>query len=67
MTAERREGLTPSGGAYAVAFYSDERGVSVEKERATRVTITEYDEDGERIAETHGDLVPERTGGREFR
>ena len=56
MTFERIEGPTPAGGAYAITFYSDDRGLSVEKERATRVTITEYDEDDGRIAETHAFL-----------
>jgi hypothetical protein len=59
---ERVEGETPHGGAYAVLFYSDDRGRSVPKERATRVAITEYDSTDRLIFETFGTIRPDADG-----
>jgi hypothetical protein len=52
LSGERREGPTPAGGAYSLAFYLDERGILVEREVASEIRIVEYDKNGNRLAET---------------
>ena len=53
------EGPTPAGGAYAIAVFMDDHGRAVDKEQATRVGVTEYTAEGERIQETWAYLCPE--------
>jgi len=62
VAAERVEGPTPAGGAYAVAVFMDEDGAEVGKAEATRVKVVEYDSSGARLAETHAVLSPRRSG-----
>ena len=56
---ERVEGPTPSGGAYAEAYYVDENNEEVAKEIATNMIIKEYDEDDNLINTVYGTLVEE--------
>jgi hypothetical protein len=51
---EIKIGPTPSGGAYMVAYFSDDTGNPVEKEQATQVEIHEFDEAGKNIQRTYG-------------
>lgn len=37
-----------------IIFYSNDKGEKVEKEEATRMTIVEYDKDGNIVNEIHG-------------
>lgn len=55
-TSERREGPTPNGGAYSIAYYRDERGVPTTRDRARSVEIIEYNVDGEPMYSTIGYL-----------
>jgi len=57
-TSERREGPTPNGGAYSIAYFRDERGVPTTKDRARSVEIIEYGVEGEAIHSTIGYLNP---------
>lgn len=57
-TSERREGPTPNGGAYSIAYYRDERGVPTTRDQARSVEIIEYDVEGEAIHSTMGYLNP---------
>lgn len=50
---ETHYGTTPSGGAYATAYYYDEDGEPCVKEKAKSVNIVEYDSKGHRINETY--------------
>jgi len=58
MAAERIEGPTPNGGAYAIArFYRDDDGgadTEVDRQTADRIEITEYSEDGRVLMRTYG-------------
>lgn len=42
MNTERIEGPTPNGGDYAIAYYQDENGELVDKDKASQVTIAEF-------------------------
>lgn len=53
---ERRDGPTPSGGAYSIASYFDADGNAVQKADAVNVSIVEYAADGAQIAETSGTI-----------
>ncbi len=53
---ERIEGPTPGGGLYAIAFYLDNRDRAVEKRKAKRAEIVEYDERDVAIARTYAEL-----------
>lgn len=53
---EKTIGRTPSGGAYAVAYYYDNEGNPCPKAQAARVNIIEYSEDGKRLNETYAVL-----------
>ena len=50
---ERRDGPTPSGGDYSIAYYYDDDG-PCEKSKANRVNIVEYKKGGIRINEHYG-------------
>lgn len=50
---ETHYGLTPSGGAYSVAYYYDEEGMPCRRAAAARVNIIEYSKEGHRINETY--------------
>lgn len=50
---ETHYGLTPSGGAYSVAYYYGEDGMPCRREEAVRVNIVEYSKEGYRINETY--------------
>lgn len=52
MKVLRREGRTPSGGAYSEAVFMDGEGNVADREKATQVRVTEFDEKGRRIKET---------------
>ena len=49
MTTEQRDGPTPAGGAYSVAFYHDGHGNERDRDEATHVSIVEYDAEGRRL------------------
>lgn len=51
---EKKEGATPNGGDYSVAYYYDKDGNPCLKEQANAVNIIEYSNSGERINETYG-------------
>jgi hypothetical protein len=55
VTEERIEGPTPSGGAYALAYFSA-GGVPVDKAQADAVEVIEFTADGAEIARTYADL-----------
>lgn len=57
-TSERREGPTPNGGAYSIAYYRDESGNATMKNQARMVEIVEYNEQGKAIHSTIGYLSP---------
>lgn len=50
---EKTEGPTPNGGSYSIAYYFNNKMQSIDKEAATRMIIVEYDEKGQRVAETY--------------
>jgi len=52
MATEKIFGKTPNGGDYSEAFYIDDRGNSVEPDKATKIIIHEYTKDGALIRET---------------
>lgn len=58
MASERRDHLTPAGGAYSIATYLDANGEEVEKEDAVRMMIREFDSADRLLAETWGQLRP---------
>lgn len=43
QTEERRDGPTPNGGVYSIAFFRDKAWNPVAKEEATQVEICEFD------------------------
>ncbi len=46
VAVERIEGPTPSGGAYALAFFCEDNQLEAERMEATKVVVTEFDRDG---------------------
>jgi hypothetical protein len=58
MTEERKEGPTPHGGAYSIAYYQNERGEAAPKAAAVKVEIVEFDAQDQPIWRTYGDLAP---------
>ena len=46
-------GPTPNGGVKNTAYFTDGKGNPVEKEKATRVKIVEYDAKGNSIYRTY--------------
>jgi hypothetical protein len=52
-TSERVDGLTPHGGAYAIASYSDAAGRPCPRAAAARVEINEYDRAGNSLFRTY--------------
>jgi hypothetical protein len=55
-TRERRDGPTPNGGVYSIAYYMDASGNPVPKSRATQMKIEEYDRKGNSIHRTYGSI-----------
>jgi hypothetical protein len=53
---KRVEGPTPSGGAYAIAYFLDAERRPVSKSQAVFVEIHEYDEDDALIQTTYGEI-----------
>ncbi len=58
-TSERREGPTPRGGAYSIAYWQDGNGNPTTKDKAKAVEIAEFDLQDQEIARTYA-----RLGGR---
>lgn len=54
LTSQRAEGPTPHGGAYAIAYFRDDAGNAVPRERATSMEIVEFSPEGEAIFRTYG-------------
>ena len=54
MKQERITGTLPHGGAYAIAYYRDKAGNPVDKTRAIKVEIIEYDANDEQIWRVYG-------------
>ena len=60
MAEEIYRGPTPSGGVLIKAFFTDDQGRSVPKEKATKFELFEYDESGKLLLRATGDI--ERKG-----
>jgi hypothetical protein len=54
--SERKDGKTPNGGDYSVAYYLDGSGNPVDKSKAKQMRIIEYTKDGKAIYSTYGEL-----------
>lgn len=52
-TVERREGPTPNGGAYSVAYFYDDARKGVPKDEATGMEIVEFDAQDREIHRTY--------------
>lgn len=50
----RREGPTPNGGVYSIAYYSKADGTPCPRKESENVEIVEFDKDGNRIMSTYG-------------
>ena len=57
-TSQRREGPTPNGGTYSIAYFRDENGNPTTKDQARIVEIIEYNAKGEVIHSTIGYINP---------
>lgn len=57
-TQERKDGPTPHGGVYSIAYFLDAENKPVPKERAVRMEIHEFDEEGNSIHRTYGEIRP---------
>ena len=57
---ERRDGTTPSGGDYSIAYYYNEEGLPCEKQDADFVNIIEYKTGGIRVNEHYASLSKSR-------
>jgi uncharacterized protein (UPF0333 family) len=53
-SSERIDQPTLHGGAYSIAYFSDDKGNPVMKGQATQVEIVEYSKDGIELFRTHG-------------
>jgi hypothetical protein len=53
---ERRPGPTPNGGVYSIAYFRDEAGNPVSKDKAVLIEIWEFDQTGEGIYRTYGHI-----------
>ena len=49
-TQERKNGKTPNGGDYSIAYYLDAKGNPIDKSKAKQVRIVEYK--GKKIVKT---------------
>lgn len=56
MAQERVDGLTPNGGDYSILYFMDINHREVEKEKATHFELVEYDNEGEQVFRTYGEL-----------
>ena len=56
ITEERREGKTPNGGVYSVAYYYDKDYTPVDKARATQMKIIEYSAEGNDLHRTYASV-----------
>jgi len=54
--SERKNGKTPNGGAYSIAYYLDAKGSPVDKKKAKRMRIIEYTKAGKAIHSTYGSI-----------
>lgn len=52
-TSERRDGPTPNGGAYSIAYYRDASGKPATKDKAVEIEIVEYAADGREVVRTY--------------
>ena len=53
VTQERRNGPTPHGGAYSIAYYRGRDGSPVPKDQATAVELVEFTESGDQVFRTY--------------
>lgn len=58
-TETRTDGQTPNGGTYSIAYWQNENGQPVDQSVAVRVEVIEYDQNGEQVWRTYGDITPE--------
>jgi len=52
-TSERRDGATPNGGIYSIAYYRDADGTPTTKDQAAEIEIVEYAADGREVFRTY--------------
>lgn len=55
-TSERKDGPTPNGGAYSIAYFQNEKGEATTKDKATRMEIVEFSKAGIELHRTYGDI-----------
>lgn len=55
-TKQTLRGKTPNGGVKSTAFFSDAKGKPVDKSKATRVEIVEFNAAGEVVGRTYGSV-----------
>jgi len=56
IISEKRDGPTPNGGDYSIIYYLDKDGNSTTKKKASSIEIIEFDDKGQEIFRTYGDL-----------
>lgn len=57
MTTKRRDGPTPSGGAYSIAFFADDNGNEADESVATQCIFTEYGPQDQFVHESVGPIL----------
>jgi hypothetical protein len=57
-TEERIDGLTPAGGTYSITYFQDDSGNPIDKAKASKAEIVEFNERGESIFRTYGYFEP---------
>lgn len=62
MTTEERKGKTPRGGVCSVITYFDANGRLIDKAEATQCKIEEYDENGNSLGRTYGQMASKGGG-----
>lgn len=58
-TSERVDGKTPNGGVYFIAYFSDKNGNPIDKDKAERFEIIEFDANDNQIMRTYAVTNPE--------
>lgn len=53
MISQRINTKTPNGGDYVIAYYQNDAGESVDKDKATRAEFVEYATGGEIVHRTY--------------
>jgi hypothetical protein len=53
-TSERVNRKTPNGGEYSIAYFVDKNGNPIDKDKAERVEIIEFDANDKQIRRTYG-------------